>query len=835
MFNLAIPDRRYTFDVRRKPSTLGELVEADLLGFRYPSARQMFDHCHSATAMAPGEPWHSDINIERLPTMMGPTGLRLAFDQARAIVANGTYFDSHCWIFTPASFLELLRGATELGLVPFILSEFQPTEAGEFEFFATFRRPFAEAGPAMLEEMMEAIDVHRTALSRLADEQEVRQQRVQGEVARWRDEADLQHRRNMTLDHELSAAQARLMTLEGELRQVHLQAEVSHAAEQGAYLHALRAAYLQGEVHLRDAQIGMIRRSTSWRASWPLRVPRQLATVVLRHGPVGTMKHVARLLGYQAGRARRRLGRSGSDLSTQHAAIAADAAYTTAPVRSASEVVAPRVLILAELSIPQCAKYRVWQRAQTLARLGVPFTVIDWHRTAECRSALQTHALAIFYRVPAMPDVIGLLNEARRLNVTTYWEVDDLIFDEAAYLLNRNLDTLDPRLRAEVLAGIPLYSAALLACGRAIASTATLAEAMRAAGVDDVTVIENGLDDETIAFAEASRARRAEADPIGERSGVVIGYGSGSKAHDADFQQAAPAIAALMRARPDVRLRIMGELTLPTEIKAFSARVERLPFTGYASYLDRLAMCDISLVPLEATLFNDAKSNIKYVEAATLGLPSVCSPRSAFRDVVTHGRDGFIADTEAEWLEALTALVDSPALRRQVGATAHAHVLARYAPDVIARSQVEPLVRDLDRRTRKKLRVLAVNVFYWPQSYGGATIVAEELARRLHQRSDTEVFLFASQDQLTDPPHTFLRYADPTEGGDMPVIGVRMPHGHDAVLNFDNPEMLDRFREVLRAVEPDVVHFHCVQGISASILQACQDGGVPFVVTVHDA
>ena len=280
----------------------------------------------------------------------------------------------------------------------------------------------------------------------------------------------------------------------------------------------------------------------------------------------------------------------------------------------------------------------------------------------------------------------------------------------------------------------------------------------------------------------------------------------------------------------------MGQLTLPPEIEMLDGRVERLPSSSYASYLDRLAMCDISLAPLEATLFNDAKSNIKYVEAAMLGLPSVCSPRTAFREAVTHGQDGLLADTEAQWREALTALVDSAALRRQVGAAARANVLARYAPDAIARAQVAPLVRGLDQRARKKLRVLAVNVFYWPQSFGGATIVAEELARRLHRRADTEVFLFASQGQLTDPPHILLRYADPTDDGDMPVIGVRMPHnGHDAVLSFDNPEMLDRFHEVLRAVEPDVVHFHCVQGISSSILQACSDIGVPFVVTVHDA
>ena len=612
--------------------------------------------------------------------------------------------------------------------------------------------------------------------------------------------------------------------------------EKLRSAEQSAHLHAMRAAYLEGELHMRDGQIRTIRSSTSWRLTTPMRVSLQLATAVMRNGPVKTTRKIGFLLYNRLSRAYHRLSRSNPRLISNEINDKIDLAYTTPQLRVAAEVVAPRVLIMAELSISQCAKYRVWQRQQALARLGTSCTVIDWHHTAECRSALQTHALAIFYRVPAMPDVVELLGEARRLGVTTYWEVDDLIFDEAVYLLNRNLDTIDPKLRAEILSGIRLYRAALLACDRAIASTSTLARAMRDAGADEVLTIENALDSETIALAEASRARRADADAQGSCTSVVIGYGSGSKAHDADFLQAAAAIAALMQSNPNVKLRIMGELTLPPEIEAFGNRIEKLVPSGYAAYLDRLAMCDINLAPLENTLFNDAKSNIKYVEASILGLPSVCSPRQTFREVILHGSNGYLADDQTQWLSALTMLVDSVSRRKQVGEAARARVLARYAPEAVARNQVAILINKLDQRERKPLRVLAVNVFFWPQSFGGATIVAEELARRLNARTDTEVFLFTSQGQLTDPPYTLLRYPDLSDKSDLQVIGVRMPHNSgDAILSFDNPMMPACFDEVLSAVEPDVVHFHCIQGVSSSILQRCHARGIPFVVTIHDA
>src|ERR1700689_768593 len=42
--SLAMPDRRYTFDVRRRDSDVSEVVEAYLLHLRRPAIRATFDH-----------------------------------------------------------------------------------------------------------------------------------------------------------------------------------------------------------------------------------------------------------------------------------------------------------------------------------------------------------------------------------------------------------------------------------------------------------------------------------------------------------------------------------------------------------------------------------------------------------------------------------------------------------------------------------------------------------------------------------------------------------------------------------------------------------------------
>jgi hypothetical protein len=140
-FNLAVPDKRYTFDVKRRLSTLGEIIEAHLLQFQQPSVRQMFDHCYDARAIEPGAVWRNDINIEQIPRLCGDTALQLAYDSALEIVKTHRYYDSHCLIVTPLSFLSLLEGLSLLKLLPFLLNDFFPTEVGEFEFFVQFKKP----------------------------------------------------------------------------------------------------------------------------------------------------------------------------------------------------------------------------------------------------------------------------------------------------------------------------------------------------------------------------------------------------------------------------------------------------------------------------------------------------------------------------------------------------------------------------------------------------------------------------------------------------------------------------------------------------------------------
>lgn len=602
-----------------------------------------------------------------------------------------------------------------------------------------------------------------------------------------------------------------------------LRALVDVTAE-SALLHSMRAAEA-GERLQKETEL--LRGSTSWRLTFPLRaasllvrqgprLARRLARAIDRNG----LPEVARRL-----RERVRTRRGGRQVGLKPGALDV---YGCPVSHDPATLLTPRVLVIADLTLQQCAKYRVWQKQELFGRLGTICTVADWKDEARCRSLIQTHSLVIFYRLPGTRKMLGYADEVKRLRLPHYWEADDLIFDMARYLENRNLDTLQPELRESVLSGVGLFRRAMLACKRTIASTDALAQAMRDAGAGPPVVVENALDEETLATAGALRAR-----PRPARAETVIVYGSGSKAHDADFAEAAPALAAILDARPQVRLRVIGDLTLPEALGAHVDRIERLPGTTYKDYLGLLAEGDIALAPLENTAFNDAKSNIKFIEAAVLGLPSVCSPRANFRSVIRDGENGMLAADEPAWRERLLQLVDDAGLRRSLGEAARRTVLDRYRPDVVAQTQVAPLVAGLDRRRRPALRVLVVNIYFAPFSFGGATVVAEEMVGHLSRREDVEIAVFTSaQPQQADEPlpYALLRY----EWEGTPVFGIALP-GHGAVTEFDDPQAAARFSDVLRGFAPDVVHFHSVQNLGAGLLRACADAAIPYVVTLHDA
>ncbi len=134
---LAIPDRRFTFDLRRAESTTGEMVEAYLLRVRRPPARHLFDQVSLQAAFPKAQGWEDDMFVQS-PVLEKhlPGAQRLA----ERVASTADYVDAHCWVFTPESFLDVGDRLSRVGLFPFAIEYFHPTEYGDYEFYARLRK-----------------------------------------------------------------------------------------------------------------------------------------------------------------------------------------------------------------------------------------------------------------------------------------------------------------------------------------------------------------------------------------------------------------------------------------------------------------------------------------------------------------------------------------------------------------------------------------------------------------------------------------------------------------------------------------------------------------------
>ena len=83
-------------------------------------------------------------------------------------------------------------------------------------------------------------------------------------------------------------------------------------------------------------------------------------------------------------------------------------------------------------------------------------------------------------------------------------------------------------------------------------------------------------------------------------------------------------------------------------------------------YRNIVAAFDIALAPSLGIKFNDAKSDIRVLEAAICGVPVVAS-ETTYGDTVREAKCGLVAKKAQKWIRYLNRLVNSASLRNELG------------------------------------------------------------------------------------------------------------------------------------------------------------------------
>ena len=314
-------------------------------------------------------------------------------------------------------------------------------------------------------------------------------------------------------------------------------------------------------------------------------------------------------------------------------------------------------------SVPHPARYRVTHQREQLAANNISTGEVYYVNLQ--LDQVRYYRTFVFFRCP-YTDMIGeFIKLAKKLNKKVLFDIDDLVVDTKYTDTIKYLDSMSKEERALYDDGVMRMGRTLKLCDAAITTTERLAEEL-GHYVPEVFINRNTASEEMCALSkEALKNKTRKDDHVG------IGYFSGSLTHNDDFELVLPALTKVMEKYPQVQLHVVGELDLPETLQQYKARVVSHPFVDWKKLPSLIAEVDINLAPLEQSIFNEAKSENKWVEAALVKVPTVASNVGAFQRMIVSGETGILCDTEEEWVEQLSRLVEDKKERDRIAENAH--------------------------------------------------------------------------------------------------------------------------------------------------------------------
>jgi glycosyltransferase involved in cell wall biosynthesis/GT2 family glycosyltransferase/SAM-dependent methyltransferase len=334
--------------------------------------------------------------------------------------------------------------------------------------------------------------------------------------------------------------------------------------------------------------------------------------------------------------------------------------------------------------------YRVTRPLAAAAANGARAT---WMRVDEVSARLpevEDADVIVLWRTVWNDEVAVAVGAARRGGAKVVFDIDDLMIDPEL----ARIDLIDG-IRTQHLTEDVVQQhygkirAAMVSADLCLTTTDELAWHMRRAGMPTL-VVPNSFSEET-RVASRLAARKRAADTRAADGPIRIGYAGGTRTHQRDFALCAEAVADILRTHPECRLvvfRSAEHSVTYLDIHEFPAlrgledRIEWRDLVPLHELPAEIARWDVNLAPLEVgNPFCEAKSELKFFEAALAGVPTVASPTGPFRRAIRHGETGFLATTADEWRQAIERLVDNAALRTKMAAAAERDVVWRFGPE----------------------------------------------------------------------------------------------------------------------------------------------------------
>lgn len=266
--------------------------------------------------------------------------------------------------------------------------------------------------------------------------------------------------------------------------------------------------------------------------------------------------------------------------------------------------------------------------------------------------------------------VIELVKEAKIKNITTLFDIDDLVFSlKYLRVVMKSVGSLNFSFW-----GGYIYSLRKIAkkADGFITTNDFIGKKITKSFKKPYKVISNSLNMDQVKTAKVIKKKKND--------NFIIGYFSGSPTHKNDLELASAGIAKFLNEHKDARLRIVGFMELPELLrdKKYKKQIEILPPVPYVELQRLIADVDVNIAPLVENDFTNCKSELKFFEAAIVKTITIASPTYAFKNSIDDGKTGFLSGSD-EWYQKLEYVYSNQEGCKKIVEAANKYCLDRYS------------------------------------------------------------------------------------------------------------------------------------------------------------
>ena len=325
------------------------------------------------------------------------------------------------------------------------------------------------------------------------------------------------------------------------------------------------------------------------------------------------------------------------------------------------------ILIINGCTLPHPQRYRVDHQVEQLRSAGLYTDRINYEDLT--LDKLKYYRGFIFFRCPITPVVEEFISKAKEENKSVFFDIDDLVIDKKYTDKIAYVKAMNKEDKALYDDGVERMQKTLKMCDYAITTTEALAKELKNY-VKEVYINRNVASERMVELSQEALKNKQSHDD------VIIGYLSGSITHNPDIEMIKPALISLMKKYDYLKLKLVGEVELPEDLKKFQDRIIIEPFVDWELLPQIIASLDINLAPIEESIFNEAKSENKWVEAALVKTVTVASNIGAFKTMINDSKDGILCDNDAKiWEKSLEKLILDKGLREKLANNAYNRVI----------------------------------------------------------------------------------------------------------------------------------------------------------------